>query len=654
MNTSFISKSSTLGLPLFRATRYFGPFHMAGFFIAFLLLSLSPAARAAALTWNTTTGNWNTTAGNTVWNDAGTPVVWTQTDTITPLNSATFAGTDGTVDSYVVTLASQMAANAITFNNTGYKITGSTVSLANGALNGAITVAANKTATINSTLRYRDNTAATITVNSGSVLNLGGGTTPSFNPQLALTGAGTVNITAGTYNTSVGNRNAATINQTGGTWTMSGAGDNLSHSIGNNAGQNVNYTVSGSATLNVLALNDTSINYSLNVGRQMGAFKSTLTVQTGGVVDIGVTANRSGKLNIVSNDGNGSGLVDVQGGSLTVGTGKAENQIYLFAAGANNSKTATLQQSGGTVTSQGIQFGGSAGTYDAGALAKLDLSGGNLYVGSLGMTKGSGAAALPVSILLKGGSLGASADWSSSLDMKLGTTGGGVTLKAADASDIAKNITLSGNLSNDTAVAGTLTKTGNGTLSLSGTNSYTGATTVSAGTLLVSGGGLTLTSSLAVSGGTLQLGASNILNDVELTLSGGTLSTGATTGFNETLGTLDLNTSATLTLALGTGTHSLSFADSHSINWSGSTLTITGWTGTAGASGTSGKIFFGNSAAGLTTAQLSQINFIGAGYSSGAAILSTGEIVAVPEPATWALLAFSLTTVMVLRRRRNS
>jgi len=26
----------------------------------------------------------------------------------------------------------------------------------------------------------------------------------------------------------------------------------------------------------------------------------------------------------------------------------------------------------------------------------------------------------------------------------------------------------------------------------------------------------------------------------------------------------------------------------------------------------------------------------------------------VPEPTTWALLAFSLTTVMVLRRRRDS
>ena len=33
---------------------------------------------------------------------------------------------------------------------------------------------------------------------------------------------------------------------------------------------------------------------------------------------------------------------------------------------------------------------------------------------------------------------------------------------------------------------------------------------------------------------------------------------------------------------------------------------------------------------------------------------ATGDLVAsVPKPATWALLAFSLTTVMVLRRRRR-
>ena len=47
----------------------------------------------------------------------------------------------------------------------------------------------------------------------------------------------------------------------------------------------------------------------------------------------------------------------------------------------------------------------------------------------------------------------------------------------------------------------------------------------------------------------------------------------------------------------------------------------------------------------------------GTGLNSGlswdtANLGSTGFITVVPEPTTWALLAFSLTTVMVLRRRR--
>ena len=69
--------------------------------------------------------------------------------------------------------------------------------------------------------------------------------------------------------------------------------------------------------------------------------------------------------------------------------------------------------------------------------------------------------------------------------MKLGTTGGGPTIRAQDAASTARNITLSGILSNDDAVNGTLTKTGSGTLTLSGAsdNTFTGATLVNAGTL---------------------------------------------------------------------------------------------------------------------------------------------------------------------------
>ena len=142
-----------------------------------------------------------------------------------------------------------------------------------------------------------------------------------------------------------------------------------------------------------------------------------------------------------------------------------------------------MTQSGGTVTTNGIQFGSSSGTYDATSSANLTLSGGTLYVGLQGITRGSAASALPTSIKLQGGTIGASDDWSSSLNMQLGTTGGGPTFQAATSGGTSKNITLSGVLSNDTSVNGTLTKTGAGTLTLTGSNSFSGGVFIKNGTL---------------------------------------------------------------------------------------------------------------------------------------------------------------------------
>ncbi|WP_298152512.1 YDG domain-containing protein [Flavobacterium sp.] len=152
------------------------------------------------------------------------------------------------------------------------------------------------------------------------------------------------------------------------------------------------------------------------------------------------------------------------------------------------------------------------------------------------------------------------------------------------------------------AGSGSVVKNGAGTLTLTSANSYTGTTTLS--------------------GGKLDLGiASALASSSNVTLDGGTL--GTATGFNQSVGTLNLN--STGTIALGAASHTINFTASNAVTWNGTALTVTGWTGTAGASGTAGKIFVGSSATGLTSAQLAKISFTG--YTGHAAILSTGEIV---------------------------
>lgn len=116
-------------------------------------------------------------------------------------------------------------------------------------------------------------------------------------------------------------------------------------------------------------------------------------------------------------------------------------------------------------------------------------------------------------------------------------------------------------------------------------------------------------------------------------------------------GTLTLSSDSTI--SLGASVHNLTFGASNLAAWSPTaTLTISGWSGTAGLSGSQGRIFFGNNATSLTSGQLAKITF--QNFSSGAQLLASGELVPTSVPETEALFAaLCLAGLAAWRERRH-
>jgi hypothetical protein len=224
---------------------------------------------------------------------------------------------------------------------------------------------------------------------------------------------------------------------------------------------------------------------------------------------------------------------------------------------------------------------------------------------------------------------------------------GNITIPSVTVTTIA--LTNNGNLTVSTALSGTgaLINVAAGTLSIGGTSGITTLTATAVGNtvnyngaaqtvkavtysnLILSGSGsksiatsITVNNNLTVSSGVvLAPNTANLIsNATKLVLNGGAYSTG---GYNETMGTLTLNDNSVI--ALGATNHTIVLAASDATTWaSGKTLTITGWTGVFGSSG---RIFIGTSAVGLTAAQLSQIKFQVGAENRDATILATGEVV---------------------------
>jgi autotransporter-associated beta strand protein len=218
-----------------------------------------------------------------------------------------------------------------------------------------------------------------------------------------------------------------------------------------------------------------------------------------------------------------------------------------------------------------------------------------------------------------------------------------------------------------------LYKTGTGTWTLGGTNTYSGGTTVNAGNLVINAAGNTGSGTVAVSGGTgatisgtgTSSGAMTISNGSHIApginTSGnfggvGTLAVGTTGGLTITNANLDFDLATTAAgsndlittnaLTLTSGTLVFNFTGTGSTLQTGTLYELIGVTGATPVTGFNPNAIstnFQGSLAGNYTASYSVVsNDLDVTFTAGA----------VPEPSTWALLAFGMLSLGGFHFRR--
>jgi fibronectin-binding autotransporter adhesin len=461
------------------------------------VIAVHSSALAAAYSWDPGmtgtsagggTGNWNTTSA--FWFTGTADAPWTAA------NDAAFGGAAGTV-----TVKSGVSVNDLTFNTSGYTITGNTLTITGGSVSvpaGSDTIGSVIAATSNITKLGAGNLVLSGTLNlaAASSLNIEGGSVTvsqlaTFNQSNSSTFNGNLVIA----NPIRVNFNSPAI---GSTSTYNGSGSiqiQSSLSVISNASGSYGGAIGAPVQLNALNLpfNKTDVTQSKLAYPAMDSFVTAIGATKNGTSNHNLIINGviSGNSDVVlaTNDasaGGGAGIMQlnaqntysgttfIDGNGPDVGTGGA---VIL---GASNALPVATDLVFGFLTPSPSHNPG------------LDLNGNNQQIGSLSM---SSTADLPANQSLF------------SIENNLQ---GSTSILTVSGSTTPGNPFGGRMLDNSSGSGGTLAlvKAGPNTLTLTNSNTYSGGTTIYAGTLVAanSTGSATGLGTISLDGGTLASG----------------------------------------------------------------------------------------------------------------------------------------------------
>ncbi|WP_176084612.1 autotransporter-associated beta strand repeat-containing protein [Martelella sp. HB161492] len=225
---------------------------------------------------------------------------------------------------------------------------------------------------------------------------------------------------------------------------------------------------------------------------------NTNTYTGGTIVNAGTVVSIAQDENL----GNASGALSLydQATLVTTGSFNATRAIILGGTDATISVAAsTSVLLGGTISGSSLLHKTGDGTLTLSSASNSYAGGTRIEGGILAVGADASLGAPSGKVSLSGGVLQTTASFSSSRDVDIDSTGGSISVNTGT------TLALAGLLTDSTATAGVLTKSGDGTLLISGSsNTFSGATTIAAGMLKLSG---TLAGDISVrSGATLQNG----------------------------------------------------------------------------------------------------------------------------------------------------